>query len=108
MTGDASARTPVPEGTVSRIRGRYQGPGLSWLTRIVMVAGVLGWLLPGAVGIAVATGAVVAIIAAPLLRVGWLVLRWTQERDRHFQLLGAALLAVVATGAALSAAGVGS
>lgn len=100
-------REPIPEGTVSTIRGRYQRPGLAWLTRVVMVAGVLGWLLPGAAGIAVATTAVSAVIAAPLVRVAWLVFRWTQERDRRFQVQGAALLLVIAAGAALSAAGVG-
>ena len=101
-------RPPIPDGTVSTIRGHYQGPALTWLTRIVMVAGVLGAVLPGTAGIAVATAAVAAVTAAPLLRVAWLVFRWTQERDRRFVALGSALLAVVALGAALSAAGVGA
>ena len=92
---------------MSTIRGHYQGPALTWLSRIVIVAGVLGWALPGAAGVAVATAAVAAVVAAPLLRVAWLVLRWRQERDRRFQVLGVGLLAVVALGAALSAAGVG-
>ena len=101
-------RPPIPDGTVSTIRGHYQGPALTWLTRIIMVAGVLGAVLPGTAGIAVATAAVAAVTAAPLLRVAWLVFRWTQERDRRFVVLGSALLAVVALGAALSAAGVGT
>ena len=104
MTGP---REPIPAGTVSTIRGRYQGPALIWLTRVVLVAGVLGAVLPGVAGTAVATGAVAAVVAAPLLRVAWLVFRWTQERDRRFVVLGSAVLAVIAVGAALSAAGVG-
>lgn len=100
-------RTPIPAGRVSTIRGRYQAPGLAWLTRLVFVAGVLGAVLPGSAGIAVATAAVVAVVAAPLARIGWLTFRWTQEHDRRFVVLGAALLAVVAAGAALAAAGIG-
>ena len=100
-------RPPIPDGTVSTIRGHYQGPALTWLTRVVMVAGVLGAVLPGTMGTAIATAAVAAVTAAPLLRVAWLVFRWTQEHDRRFVVLGSALLAVVAVGAALSAAGVG-
>lgn len=100
-------RAPIPAGRVSTIRGHYQAPGLTWLTRIVIVAGVLGAVLPGAAGIAVATAAVGAVMAAPLLRVAWLVFRWTQERDRRFIGVGLALLGVVALGATLAALGVG-
>lgn len=101
-------RQPIPDGIVSSIRGHYQAPGLTWITRIVLVAGVLGGVLPGDTGIAVATGAVAAVVAVPLLRVGWLIFRWTQERDRRFVLTGMGLLAVVGGGAALAALGVGS
>ena len=100
-------RTPIPGGAVSTIRGHYQGPALTWLTRIVMAAGVLGAVVPGTTGTTIATAAVAAITAAPLLRVAWLVFRWNQEHDRRFVVLGSALLTVVALGAALSAAGVG-
>lgn len=103
-----SDRTPIPSGAVSTIRGHYQAPGLTWITRIVLVAGVLGAVLPGAAGIAVATAAVAAVVATPLLRVAWLIFRWTQEHDRRFILTGVGLLAVVGTGALLSALGIGS
>lgn len=102
-----NGRHPIPPGTVSTIRGRYQAPGLTWLTRALVVAGVAGAVLPGVVGVAVATGAVASVIAAPLLRVAWLVFRWAQERDRRFVLAGLGLLAVVAIGATLAALGVG-
>ena len=55
-----------------------------------------------------ATVVVVAVVSVPLLRVGWLVHRWRQERDGRFVAIGLALLAVVAAGAALAALGVGS
>ena len=104
---EADGRAPVPPGRVSSIRGRYQVPGLTWLTRLVIVAGVLGAVLPGRAGVATATGAGAAIVAAPLGRVAWLTFRWSQEHDRRFEVLGAVLLAVVAGGAALAALGVG-
>ncbi len=105
MTG---LRTPIPEGAVSTIRGRIQAPVLIWLTRVVMVIGVVGAVLPGEAGIAVATAAVGAVTAAPLVRVAWLVFRWWQERDRRFIAVGLALLTVVLVGAVLSALGVGT
>lgn len=74
----------------------------------MIVVGVLGAVLPGQAGVVVATAAIVAVVAAPPLRVAWLVYRWTQERDRRFIGLGAALLAVIAVGALLSALGVGN
>jgi Kef-type K+ transport system membrane component KefB len=101
-------RDAIPAGTVSTIRGRYQAPGLIWLARVVMVAGLVGAVLPGAAGTAVATAAVAAVVAAPLLRVAWLVFRWIQERDRRFVVIALALLGVIAAGAVLSALGVGN
>ena len=47
---------------------------------------------------AVAAAAVVVVIAAPLLRVLWLILAWWRSGDWRFVGAGLALLAVVATG----------
>lgn len=102
-----NGRDPIPAGVVSTIRGRYQGPGLTWLTRMLIVAGVLAAVLPGAAGVWLATAAVATVVAAPLVRVAWLVFRWSQEHDRRFIGIGLALLGVVATGALLSALGAG-
>ena len=102
-----AARQPIPDGTVSSIRGRWQVPALTWLVRVVLVVSVIGGLLGGRVGRGLATAAVVAVVAAPPARVGWLLLRWTQERDRRFVLLGAAVIVVIATGALLATLGVG-
>jgi len=98
----------IPAGRVSVVRGRFQAPALTWVTRAVFAAGVLGAVLPGDAGTAAASGAVAVIVATPLVRVAWLVARWRREHDRRFAVLGLALLAVVATGAALAAAGVGA
>ncbi len=101
-------RTPIPAGTVSTIRGRWQAPALTWLTRLVLVAAVLGAVVPGSVGMASSTAAVVAVVAAPLVRVAWLVWRWLQEGDHRFVAIGLGLLLVVAVGAVLAALGIGS
>ncbi len=101
-------RAPIPAGTVSTIRGRWQGPALTWLTRLVLVAAVLGAVVPGSVGIGMATAAVVAVVAAPLVRVAWLVWRWVQEGDHRFVAFGLGLLLVIAVGAVLAALGIGS
>lgn len=101
-------RAPIPAGTVSTIRGRWQGPALTWVTRLVLVVAVLGAVVPGGVGIGMATAAVVAVVAAPLVRVAWLVWRWVQEGDRRFVAVGVGLLLVIAAGAVLAALGIGS
>lgn len=103
----SASRTPIPDGEVSTIVGRWQAPALTWLVRVVLVASVAAAVIPGTAGIALATMAVIAVIAAPLVRVAWLVFRWTQERDRRFVGRGIGLLLIVAVGAALTALGVG-
>lgn len=108
MTEPMPSRPPIPGGQVSTIRGRWQAPALTWTTRVVLVAGLLTLVLPDAAGIAVATAVVAVVIATPLLRVAWLVWRWHQEHDQRFVTIGVVLLAVIATGAALAALGVGS
>lgn len=109
MSADApTPRQPIPGGTVSAIRGRLQAPALTWVTRVVLAVGVVSALLPDDLGIPLATAVVASVVAAPLLRVLWLVHRWRQERDARFVRFGSALLGVVAAGAALAALGVGS
>jgi hypothetical protein len=45
-----------------------------------------------------------AVIAAPLMRVAWLIFRWSQERDYRYVAIGLSLLSVIAAGAALTVA----
>jgi 4-hydroxybenzoate polyprenyltransferase len=100
-------RAPIPAGAVSTIRGRWQAPGLTWLTWVVLAAATVSAFAPGRAGAALAVSAVSAVIATPLVRVAWLVLRWSQEQDWRFVVAGVALLAVVGLGASLAALGVG-
>ena len=69
--------------------GRVEQPGGS---------GVLELVLPVEERDEAATVMVVVFIAAPIGRVIWLMVRWARLGDRRFALVGAALLAVVATG----------
>jgi len=79
------------------------------LSKILMVALVVtfvcalgGAFIPGPVGTVSGTACIVFLIAAPVLRVGWLVVDWTRTRDVKFALLGCALLVVLATSGAIA------
>lgn len=109
MTGpEGRGRVAIPPGRVSAVRGRFQAPALTWVTRAVIAAGIASAVLPGDAGRAVATAVVAAVVATPLVRVTWLVLRWWHEGDRPFMGAGIVLLGIIAAGAALAAYGVGS
>ena len=81
---------------------------LGVLSKILMVALVVtfafalgGAFLPGTIGVWSGTACIVLLIAAPVLRVIWLVVDWTRIRDVKVALLGCALLVVLATSAAI-------
>jgi hypothetical protein len=71
---------------------------------VALVLGIAGAVLPGDAGIVAATGAVTVVVAAPLVRLLWLAGRWARKGDVRFAALAVVLLAVVATGAAISLA----
>ncbi|WP_420452349.1 hypothetical protein [Ilumatobacter sp.] len=100
------AHEPFDDLEVSHVRGRWQIPALTWVTRALLATALAGLLAPGRLGVAVQTAAVGAVVAVPLLRVAWLAHRWRQERDRWFVVFALTLLAVVAVGAV--AAGLGA
>ena len=89
-------------GPVSVVIGRRQAPTLRFVT-------VTSWLLAGLGALAENRWATLAgiiaislVMATPLVRVGWLMMRWREERDLRFFWIGAALLSVVAAGALLA------
>jgi hypothetical protein len=84
---------------VSTIRGRWQVPYLTWITRVLIVVALVGTFAPDGYGKGIQVAAVAVAVAVPLLRVLWLIHRWRQERDWAFVVTGAALLLVVAVGA---------
>ena len=75
---------------------------LRLLLRVAFVAALAGLLLPDPAGDVAAAVAVIVIVAAPLVRVGWLAVRWYRRGDRRFAAVAAALLLVVATGSVLA------
>ncbi len=87
---------------ISQVTGRRQALGLRGVTGFTALAAAAALLLPGAVGERAGLVAIGAVIATPLIRVGWLVGRWWQEHDLRFVAVGAALLGVMGVGAALA------
>lgn len=81
---------------------------LAWATRVLLVASLVTTVAPREIRAALAVAVVAAVVAVPLLRVGWLVFRWNQEHDRRFVAAGSVLLLVVGIGGLLAALGVGS
>lgn len=86
----------MTSGQVSIIQGRRQRPAL----RIISLT---SWLLAGIGALGTAQPfsgagllAIILVTAAPLLRVGWLIFRWGQERDWRFVWTAIALLVVIA------------
>jgi len=81
---------------------------LEVLSKILTIALVVtfacalgGAFLPGTIGVWSGRACIVILIAAPVLRVAWLVVDWTRTRDVKFALLGCALLVVLATSGAI-------
>ena len=82
---------------------------LNTLSKILMGALVItfvcalgGAFIPGTVGHWSGTACIIILIAAPVLRVMWLVADWIRTRDMKFALLGCALLVVLATSASIA------
>lgn len=90
---------------ISRVTGRRQGPALRRATIIAWVLAGIG-TLSGSQPFATAGAVAIAlVIGVPLLRVGWLMFRWTQERDWGFVWVAAALLGVIAVAGLVALAG---
>ena len=81
---------------------RRLGRALHAAMIVTLAFSVAGALISGQAGSAIATAAVVLVIAAPLFRVGWLIVRWLREGDTRFAVVGFGLLAIVAVGFVLS------
>ena len=72
---------------------------LRFSTRVALVAALVATVLPGQMGRDAGAVAVGLVIAAPLLRVGWLALRWWRWGDRGFSAVATSLLGIVGIGA---------
>lgn len=89
-------------GEVSTITGRRQDPALRTVAILAWLLAGMSLLGEGGPFSMAATIALILIIVTPLLRVGWLMYRWRQERDMRFVWTALTLLAVVAVGGAIA------
>lgn len=64
----------------------------------IALLGAVDLILPGIWRERGAQLMVACLIAVPIIRILWLVARWTRKGDRRFALAGVALLAVMASG----------
>jgi hypothetical protein len=65
-------------------------------TALTLVAAILGVVVPGEAGRMAANSVVVILVAAPLLRVVWLVQRWARIRDWRYVAVAVGLLTIIA------------
>jgi hypothetical protein len=75
---------------------------LGFLTKVAFVAALAGVVLPHPLGTAASAMAVGVVVAAPLLRVAWLAIRWSIKGDRRYAAVAASLLFLVGTGSVLA------
>jgi hypothetical protein len=96
----------VPEGDGPRDpkAGRFDGTvtALRLTTGLVAGAAIVALLLGSGPGDLVARVAITLLVAAPLVRVGWLAVRWFRRGDRRFGLAACGVLAIVAAGVVLA------
>jgi hypothetical protein len=71
---------------------------LTTIVALLLAAGAV--VLPGAAGEGAAIGAVSLVVAAPLLRVAWLAVRWVVRRDVAYAVRALGLLLIVVGSAA--------
>lgn len=84
---------------------RFQ-PVVRGMHAALLLVGALavgGAMVPGRVGRWMGAGAIAVLVAAPLLRVMWLVRRWVRRGDPRFAAVGCGVLAIVAAGVLLAA-----
>ena len=87
---------------VERVRYERISWTLQFFTWVALGAAVAGLLLPDPIGNAAGALAVGVVVGAPLVRVGWLAVRWYHRGDRRYAAVAAALLLIVGTGAVLA------
>lgn len=95
---------PVGDGPRDPKAGRFDGTvtALRVTTGLVAVAAIVALLLGGGPGDRVARVAIGLLVAAPLVRVGWLAARWFRRGDLRFGLAACGVLAIVAVGVLLA------
>ena len=75
---------------------------LRFLIRAAFVTALAGVVLPRPLGTVASALAVGIVVAAPLLRVAWLAIRWYLRGDRRYAAVAASLLVVVGSGSVIA------
>lgn len=86
---------------VARTVGTLSVP-MRWATFIAWGLAFVATIAPGAFGTVAGVAALTLIIAAPLVRVGVLVIVWWMERDLRFVATAGFLLAIIGVGAVIA------
>lgn len=85
-----------------RFRYERMGHALRLLSRLALGAALAGLLLPDPIGKVASALAVAVVVAAPLLRVTWLAVRWYGRGDRRYAAVAVALLLIIGCGSVLA------
>ena len=89
---------PGPHPLVGRQRHLVTFLRVALVVAVVLALG--GVVLPGDAGRTAGVAVVATLVAVPVVRVAWLLVRWVPRGDRRYAEVAAALLVVVACGAA--------
>jgi hypothetical protein len=102
LPGVPRAHQVTKGGRTELIRYERMIGVLRLFIRVALGAALVGLLLPGPVGRVASATAVTVVIAAPLIRVAWLAVRWYSRGDRRYAAVAAALLLIVGAGSVLA------
>lgn len=100
MTVPTPAGTPPPDPRAGRFDQVVRGLQVAMV--LVAVAAVLGDVLHGPAGRAAEWVLLAVLVAVPVVRVLWFVVRWFRRGDPKFALVGIGVLVVMAAGVVLS------
>jgi hypothetical protein len=94
-----SAEVPF-DPRAGRFRSLSRGMNVAMVT--AAMAAVIGVVAPDPLGFAAGVTMVAVLVAAPLVRVGWFVLRWFRRGDPRFAVVGLGVIVISAAGAGLA------
>lgn len=86
-------------------RFRPLSNALGWALLAVTALAGLAVVLPRDLAVWAGAALVALLVAVPMARVVWLVLRWFRRGDRRYAFVGVGVLAVIAVGAVLGLLG---
>ena len=91
---------PIPDPRDGRFETLIVGSRVA--VGVALGLALAGLVVPDPLSGGCAVGAIVVVMVAPLLRVGWLAVRWFRRGDRRFGWAAVGVLGVVATAVLLA------